>query len=68
MLRRHLPGRRRWISIWPQDPEILAGITQIEVDRSDAYAAYVRQNDPPADGLVGTYGECRDFVQAPDGL
>lgn len=63
------PAGRSWVEIWPQGPEMSAGIMlQVVVDDADAFAAHARSNGLEPQGPMDAHGERIYFLQAPSGL
>lgn len=63
------PAGSGWIEIWPEGPELPAGILlQIVVDDAAEFAAHARKNGLDPQGPVDAHGERIYFLQAPSGL
>jgi hypothetical protein len=63
------PAGTGWIEIWPEGPELPAGILlQIVVDDAAAFAAHAKKNGLDPQGPVDAHGERIYFLQAPSGL
>ena len=63
------PAGSGWIEIWPEGPELPAGILlQIVVDDAVEFAAHARKNGLDPQGPVDAHGERIYFLQAPSGL
>jgi hypothetical protein len=63
------PAGTSWIEIWPQGPEMPAGVMlQIVVDDADAFAAHARANGLEPQGPTDAHGERIYFLQAPSRL
>ena len=63
------PAGTGWIEIWPEGPELPAGILlQIVVDDATAFAAHAKRNGLDPQGPVDAHGERIYFLQAPSGL
>ena len=63
------PAESSWIEIWPQSPEMPAGIMlQIVVDDADAFAAHAKTNGLDPQGPLDAHGERIYYLQAPSGL
>ncbi len=63
------PAGSGWIEIWPEGPELPAGILlQIVVDDATAFAAHAKKHGLDPQGPVDAHGERIYFLQAPSGL
>lgn len=63
------PAGSGWIEVWPEGPELPAGILlQIVVDDATAFAAHAKKNGLDPQGPVDAHGERIYFLQAPSGL
>jgi len=63
------PAGTGWIEVWPEGPELPAGILlQIVVDDAAAFAAHAKKNGLDPQGPVDAHGERIYFLQAPSGL
>ena len=63
------PAGTGWIEIWPEGPELPAGILlQIVVDDATAFAAHAKKNGLDPQGPVDAHGERIYFLQGPSGL
>lgn len=63
------PAGTGWIEVWPEGPDLPAGILlQIVVDDAAAFAAQAKQNGLDPQGPVDAHGERIYFLQAPSGL
>ena len=63
------PAGSGWIEVWPEGPELPAGILlQIVVDDAAAFAANAKKNGLDPQGPVDAHGERIYFLQAPSGL
>lgn len=63
------PAGESWIEIWPEGPQMPAGIMlQIVVDDADAWAAQARANGLEPEGPMDAHGERIYFLKAPSGL
>lgn len=63
------PAGDSWIEMWPEGPDMQAGIMlQLVVDDADAFAAHARENGLEPEGPVDEHGERIYFLQAPTGL
>ena len=63
------PAGTGWIEVWPEWPELPAGILlQIVVDDAAAFAAHAKKNGLDPQGPVDAHGERIYFLQAPSGL
>ena len=63
------PAGTGWIEVWPEGPELPAGILlQIVVDDAVAFAAHAKKNGLDPQGPVDAHGERIYFLQAPSGL
>ena len=63
------PAGTGWIEIWPEGPELPAGILlQIVVDDATAFAAHAKKNGLDPQGPVDAHGERIYVLQGPSGL
>jgi hypothetical protein len=63
------PAGSGWIEVWPEGPELPAGILlQIVVDDATAFAAHAKKHGLDPQGPVDAHGERIYFLQAPSGL
>ena len=63
------PAGTGWIEVWPEGPDLPAGILlQIVVDDATAFAAHAKKNGLDPQGPVDAHGERIYFLQAPSGL
>jgi len=63
------PAEDSWIEIWPQGPEMPAGVMlQIVVDDADAFAVHAKTNGLAPQGPIEAHGERIYYLQAPTGL
>ena len=63
------PAADSWIEIWPEGPEMPAGIMlQIVVDDADAFAAHAKTNGLDPQGPMDAHGERIYYLKAPSGL
>lgn len=63
------PAADSWIEIWPEGPDMPAGIMlQIVVDDADAFAAHAKTNGLDPQGPTDAHGERIYYLQAPSGL
>jgi hypothetical protein len=63
------PAGTGWIEVWPEGPELPAGILlQIVVDDATAFAAHAKKHGLDPQGPVDAHGERIYFLQAPSGL
>jgi hypothetical protein len=63
------PAGESWIEVWPEGPDMPAGIMlQVVVDDADQWAAQARRNGLEPDGPVDAHGERIYFLEAPGGL
>lgn len=63
------PAGTGWIEVWPEGPDLPAGILlQIVVDDAAAFAAHAKKNGLDPQGPVDAHGERIYFLQAPSGL
>ncbi len=63
------PAADSWIEIWPEGPDMPAGIMlQIVVDDADAFAAHAKTNGLDPHGPTDAHGERIYYLQAPSGL
>ena len=62
-------GEGSWIEVWPQGPQMPAGIMlQIVVDDADEVAKMARNNGVEPSGPMDAHGERIYYVEAPGGL
>jgi hypothetical protein len=62
-------GDASWIEIWPEGPEMPAGVMlQIIVDDADAWAEQAKENGVEPHGPSDAHGERCYFLQGPGGL
>jgi hypothetical protein len=63
------PAGASWVEIWPEGPEMPAGLMlQVEVDDADAFAEHAKGNGLEPHGPMDAHGERIYFLQAPSGL
>lgn len=63
------PADASWIEVWPQGPEMPAGIMlQIVVDDADAFAEHAKANGLDPQGPVDAHGEHIYYLDTPSGL
>lgn len=63
------PAVQSWIEVWPDGPDMPAGIMlQVVVDDADAFAAHAKASGIECHGPVDAHGERIYYIQAPSGL
>lgn len=63
------PAGESWIEVWPETPEMPAGIMlQIVVDDADAWAENARKDGLEPSGPIDDHGERIYYLKAPGGL
>lgn len=63
------PAGTSWIEMWPEGPNMPAGIMlQVVVDDADAWAAQAKGNGLDPQGPTDAHGERIYYLQAPGGL
>jgi hypothetical protein len=63
------PAGDSWIELWPQGPEMPAGVMlQIVVDNADKFAEKARSSGLQPEGPMDAHGERIYMIKAPSGL
>lgn len=63
------PAGDSWIELWPQGPQMPAGIMlQVVVDDADAFARHAKANGVAPEGPMDAHGERIHFAKARVGL
>ena len=63
------PAGDSWIELWPQGPEMPAGVMlQVVVDNADDLAEIARSNGLQPEGPMDAHGERIYMLKAPTGL
>ena len=63
------PAAESWIEVWPEGPEMPAGLMlQVVVDDAEEFAAHAKKNGIEPHGPVDEHGERIYYVKAPSGL